>query len=299
VDATKQDKVLIVDDDDSNLMLLTHILDPEYTVYTAKNGGEAIRAAEKYLPDVILLDIIMPEQDGYTVISSLKSSEKTRGIPVIFITGLSNTDSEAKGFAFGASDYISKPFSPEVVKFRVRNQKKMLDQLRTIEQLSLTDQLTNLPNRRSFEIRLQSEWARARREQTPLSICMLDVDKFKNYNDTYGHQQGDIALRAVAENLAQTLKRPGDFAARWGGEELVVLLPNTNSRGACVLAEQIRRRVEGMDIPCPGRGQTKLTVSIGVHTQVPEHSVVSSEFILEADAALYAAKSREGNKVCN
>ena len=291
--------ILIVDDENFNIMALTHILSPEYTVFAAKNGQNAMSAAEKYLPDVILLDIIMPEMDGYAVISALKNSEKTQNIPVIFVTGLSSVYGEEKGLVLGASDYIAKPFSPAIVRLRVQNQIKILDQLRTIERLSMTDQLTNLPNRRSFEIRLNTEWARALREQTPLSMFMMDVDKFKNYNDTYGHQQGDVALQAVSEILVQTAKRPGDFAARWGGEEFVVLLPNTDSRGALIFAEHVRKRIENMDISCANGHSAKITVSIGVNTLVPGHNSACNEFISKADTALYTAKDKGRNKVCH
>ena len=140
MDEAKKNSVLVVDDENSNIMALTHILSSEYTVYAAKNGQNGIKAAETYLPNIILLDIIMPEMDGYAVIAALKSFEKTKNIPVIFITGLSNVDDEEKGLAFGAADYIAKPFSPAIVKLRVRNQIKMLGQLRLIERLGMTGQ---------------------------------------------------------------------------------------------------------------------------------------------------------------
>ena len=132
MDEMKKNSVLVVDDEKSNIMALSHILSPNYTVYTAKNGQSAIIAAEKYLPDVILLDIIMPDIDGYTVIAALKSSEKTQNIPVIFITGLSNSDDEEKGLSLGAADYIGKPFSAAIVKLRVQNQIKIINQTRLI-----------------------------------------------------------------------------------------------------------------------------------------------------------------------
>jgi diguanylate cyclase (GGDEF)-like protein len=293
-----KNSVLIVDDENSNIMALTHILSPVYTVYAAKNGRKAIEAAEKYLPDVVLLDIIMPEMDGYAVMSSLKNSEKTRDIPVIFITGLGNADDEEKGLNMGAADYISKPFSPAIIKLRVKNQIKMLNQLRIIEQISMLDQLTSIPNRRGFDSRMDMEWVRAIRENTLISVLIIDVDKFKVYNDTYGHQQGDAVLKAVAITVAQSLNRPGDFAARWGGEEFVVLLPNTDPDGALHIAETIRLNVSNVTIPCTDGTDTKVTVSIGVKTQSPGQNSSRDSFISEADKALYKAKELGRNRVC-
>ncbi|MCL2084757.1 MAG: diguanylate cyclase [Oscillospiraceae bacterium] len=294
----KKRSILVVDDESSNIMTLSHILSPDYTVYAAKNGQSALKAAEKHLPDVILLDVIMPEMDGYAVITALKASENTKNIPVIFITGLSGDDNEEKGLSLGAADYICKPFSTAIVKIRVMNQIKALEQLRIIERLSMTDQLTDLPNRRCFETRLQTEWRRALRERTPISILVIDVDHFKIYNDTYGHQQGDVALKAVAGAIEQTLKRSGDFSARWGGEEFIALLSNTDLHGALDIAEQIRVSVETLEVPCEDRKASKLTVSIGTNTREYGGESTTDEFISRADMALYEAKKKGRNMVC-
>jgi len=296
---SKINSVLIVDDENSNIMMITKILNPYYTVYAAKNGEAAIKAADKYIPDVILLDILMPDMDGYTVLAALKKSENTRNIPVIFITGLSNAADEEKGLTLGAVDYITKPFSSVIVKLRVHNQIKMLDQLRLIERLSKLDQLTELPNRRSFDEQLHSEWRRAVREQKLISILMIDVDKFKNYNDTYGHQQGDVALRAIAKTINSALKRSNDFAARWGGEEFSVLLPSTDSSGAFEIAEQIRRQIEDMNILSSDGSVSKVTVSIGINAIAPADGGTINELISGADEMLYKAKKNGRNIICN
>jgi len=300
---TKKNSVLVVDDEQASSLALIHILKPEYTVYVEKNGQDAIETAKELIPDVILLDILMPEMDGYKVLSMLRSSEKTKDIPVIFITGLSGTDDERKGLALGAADYITKPYVPEIVELRVRNQIKMLEQLRIIEQFSMTDQLTELPNRRSFDVQYKLEWGRALREKKPISILMIDIDFFKNYNDTYGHQQGDIALQSLATIFAGTLKRPGDFASRWGGEEFAVLLPNTDLKGALAIAEIIRKSVEEMEVRClnchnhADRQMSKITVSVGVNTREHGDKITDNEFISKADDAMYAAKRKGRNRV--
>ena len=215
--STTKKSILVVDDESSNIMALTHILGPDYTIYAAKNGQNAIATAEKHLPDLILLDILMPDMNGYAVITALKNRERTKRVPVIFITGLSNAGDEEKGLALGGADYITKPFSPAIVRLRVQNQMLMLDQLRTIERLSMTDPLTALPNRHSFEIRFAAEWGGAQREHIPISILSVDLPEFNAYKHTYGHQQGDAALQMVAKVLSSELKRPSDFVARWGG----------------------------------------------------------------------------------
>ena len=291
--------ILIVDDEKANIIALTHMLALEYAIYAAKSGQDGIELAEKHLPDVILLDIRMPEMDGYEVFSMLKSSEKTKDIPILFITALNKDSDEEKGLALGAADYITKPFSPTVVKLRLGNQIKILEQMRTIEWLSLTDQLTGIPNRRSFEAQLNTEWGRAMRERTPISILIIDVDEFKNYNDTYGHQQGDVALQSFAKVFAEIFKRHGDFAARWGGEEFVALLTNTDAVGAIKVAEQIRQLAEDMVIPCLNGLAEKITVSIGVNTRTDESNCTVEEFISGADEALYAAKNKGRNRVCH
>ena len=294
----QKNSVLIVDDENSNIVALTHILSPDYIIYAAKNGKNAIAAATKYMPDVILLDILMPEMDGYAVIAALKNTEKTQEIPVVFITGLSNVDDEEKGLHMGAADYISKPFSPAIVKLRVNNQIKMLNQFRIIEQISMIDQLTSIPNRRGFDNRMDMEWIRAIRENTLISVLVMDVDKFKFYNDTYGHQQGDIVLQAVARTVSQSLYRPGDFVARWGGEEFVVLLPNTGLNGAQSIAERIRSDISNLVIPCSDGTETKVTISIGIKTQAPRQDSSRESFIADADQALFQAKKIGRNRVC-
>jgi len=293
-----KNSILIIDDEKSNIIALTNILNQEYKVYAVRDSREAVEAAEKDMPDVILLDILMPEMDGFEVIKSLKSSEKTRSIPVIFITGLNNTEAEEKGFILGAADYITKPFSSAIVKLRVRNQIQLSNQFKLIKILSMTDELTGLFNRRGFDSRMNLEWARAKREQASLSIILLDLDDFKNYNDVYGHLQGDKALATVAKVLTQSIKRAIDFAARWGGEEFIALLPDTGVSGALSVAEKIRQNIEDTQIPCDDGDITNVTMSLGVNTYIPRQEISIQEFIDGADQALYAAKKTGKNKVC-
>ncbi|MCL2124954.1 MAG: diguanylate cyclase [Oscillospiraceae bacterium] len=295
---TKKNSVLIVDDENANILALTHILSAEYTVYAAKNGSNAIIAAEKYMPDVILLDIMMPEMDGYAVLRTLKNTEGVSDIPVIFITGLSNSNDEEKGLDMGAADYIYKPFGSAIVKLRVKNQIKMINHIQTIELLSMIDQLTSISNRRGFDKRMDMEWIRAMRDKSSIGFLIMDVDKFKVYNDAYGHQQGDIVLQSVARTVEQSLNRPGDFAARWGGEEFVVLLPNTNIAGAVLVAELIRTNIASIAIPCSDGSETNVTISIGANSVIPKMNTSRDAFVADADKALYRAKETGRNRVC-
>ena len=298
MDTNKKNTLLIVDDDKSNLMMLSHILQTEYNIRVASDGKAAISIAEAYLPDLILLDIVMPDMDGYQIFTALHNLEKTANIPVIFITGLNNNSDEKKGLKLGAVDYISKPFDDMIVKLRVHHQIQIINQMRTIERLSMIDQLTEISNRRNFDHRIHLEWGRAIRENVFISLLMIDIDHFKKYNDTYGHQQGDKALCMVAQILTQTLKRTSDFAARWGGEEFAVLMPNSDSFGGLEIGEQIRVNVEAANLLCDNGDVTKVTVSIGVNTHKPSLSCSIDDFILKADRALYNAKNTGRNKVC-
>jgi diguanylate cyclase (GGDEF)-like protein len=293
----KKNTLLIVDDENANLKVLTHILGSEYTILTATSGASAIEKAKEFLPDLILLDILMPDMDGYTTLCEIKMSEDIQKIPVIFITGLASDEDEEKGLSLDAADYITKPFSATIVKLRVRNQIQIINQMRTIQCLSMIDQLTNLPNRRSFDERLNMEWKQAIRERTPISLLIADMDNFKYLNDTYGHQHGDIVLRKVAELLPRSFKRPGDFAARWGGEEFVVLLPNTPLDGAVELAEKIRADTEKMSIKAADGSEIKLTLCVGVNSLIPGNGTSIDVFFANADKALYMAKDSGRNKV--
>ena len=176
----------------------------------------------------------------------------------------------------------------------------LADQVMKLSNLGMTDQLTKLPNRRSFDRRLEMEWGRAIREKAPLSILMMDVDHFKAYNDAYGHQQGDVALQAVADVLSKSIGRAADFTARWGGEEFVALLPSTDSDGALYVAEKVRETIESVEILCVEKaGAKKVTISIGVNTQIPSPEDTVEKLIAGADAALYHAKKTGRNKVCS
>ena len=295
----EKNSILIVDDEIANHIYLTHLLGSDYKLILAKDGKRGIQKARELLPDLILLDIIMPDLNGYEVLAELKKENETWEIPVIFITGLNSSEDEIKGLSSDAADYIFKPFNPEITKLRIRNQIRIVNQIRMINHLSCTDQLTCIPNRRGFENQIEREWGRTMRENLPLSILLIDVDRFKLYNDTYGHQQGDVALQTISNKLIETLGRSSDFVSRWGGEEFAVLLPNTDLSGALNVAEQLRVNIEETPILLVSGEVTKVTVSIGAYSVIPTHDCLVGDFLLQADKALYNAKNSGRNRVCH
>lgn len=295
-----KNSVLVVDDESMNITALSHILKPDYTVYVEKDGLGCLEAASELLPDIILLDILMPSMNGFEVIAELKKEIATKDIPVIFVTGLNNAQDEEMGFLLGAADYINKPFSAAVVKLRVKNQIQIQNQMRIIHNISITDALTGIGNRRFFYTQLEQEWQRALRQQTPLSFLMLDIDNFKEYNDTHGHLQGDAALKEIASIIKNGLARAIDKAARWGGEEFAVILPDTCVDGAKKVAERIRASLEKHTFMVENTTATSITVSIGINCTTPtrDGNYSLDNFVSDADKALYRAKTGGRNRVC-
>ncbi|MDX5297908.1 MAG: diguanylate cyclase, partial [Gammaproteobacteria bacterium] len=271
LDSVQPQKVLVVDDESVNRTLLTDILKSDYTVILAKSGEQALTKARAHVPDVILLDIVMPGEDGYDVLRQLKSDPATQLIPVIFITALDSDDEEEKGLRLGASDYISKPFRQSLVKARVDIHMRMVRQRKLLESLVNLDGLTNVPNRRCFDEHLRNEWSRAERARLPLSLAMIDVDHFKAYNDHYGHAGGDNVLRLLASAMQSQMRRPGDHVYRYGGEEFVVLLPNSERQGAIRLLGALSSQVASLGIPhVASPTNPVVTISIGGVTLVPQ-----------------------------
>jgi diguanylate cyclase (GGDEF)-like protein len=290
--------LLVVDDEKQNRTLLTELLQDDYQIILAKNGIQALQKAQEHLPDLILLDVLMPQMDGFNVIRALKANDLTRHIPVIFVSALDSVADEELGLELGAVDYIAKPFHPPIVRVRVRNHLQAVHQRRLLEQLALIDSLTEIPNRRRFTEVYEREWRRCKRSNSPLSLLMVDVDHFKVFNDTYGHAAGDQVLRRVAQTIQAALNRSSDFVARYGGEEFVVVLPDIDAGGAQAVAEKLRVEVEHLQIPYPESGASPwLTISLGGATQVPMLSEVDAGLFGNADRSLYAAKHGGRNRV--
>jgi diguanylate cyclase (GGDEF)-like protein len=299
--------ILLVDDDPASIKVLARILSTAGQVRFATNGVDALRVARESAPDLILLDAQMPGMSGFEVCKALKADEALAHVPVIFVTSHSGAEFEVNGFEIGAADFIAKPVNAQLVLARVKAQlriKVMADEMR---QLSMVDSLTGIANRRHLVDALAREWRRARRRGDALAFLMVDVDHFKLFNDRYGHQQGDVCLRTVAQALTVATQRPADLVARYGGEEFALLLPQTARAGAGHVARQILATVEALGIAHEASPTVAhLTVSIGVGCYDSESaawSVRSADSRFEndlgcaavdvlgaADKALYAAK---------
>lgn len=291
-------RILIVDDDKANLDILNHILKSDYVVHVAKSGEMAIRRALYDQPDLILLDVLMPDMSGYEVLKVLKENEATKSIPVIFITALKNTADEERGFLLGAVDYVTKPFNHSIIKARIRIHMKSLKQIRLIEQFGTTDVLTEIPNARYFDERFFYEWEKAIYENKSLSILLINVDGLKQYNEIYGHLQGDVLLQTLAKTFFNYLHNDDDLVVRLGGDEFAFLLPERDLAAAKALADEICHDVAAMEIPSIGLLTTQTTVSIGIAALVPKSGDDPTILLEKANHELLRAKDAGGNQVC-
>lgn len=290
--------ILIVDDTPSNIEILSEILGDEQEILFATNGSDALEIAIHEMPGLILLDIIMPDMDGYEVCSRLKSDPRTRSIPVIFITSMTQEEDEAKGLEIGAIDYITKPINPPIVRARVRNHLELKQYRDLLEHQSSIDGLTGIANRRRFDEFLDQEWRRAIRNKTSLSLIMMDIDYFKLFNDNYGHLVGDDCLKQVAQTLTEAIYRSSDLVARFGGEEFMCVLPDTDIVGAVNIAKRFRESVETLDIRHDYSPTTDhITISLGVATTSPSRQLPPTSLIDDADKQLYKAKRTGRNRV--
>ena len=296
--AERRPRLLVVDDQPVNVQLLYRVFAADHQVFAATHGEKALEIARQQLPDLILLDVIMPGLDGFEVCQRLRADELTRDIPVIFLTANSDPDSEARGLDAGAVDFIAKPFNTKVVRARVKTHLTLKRQGDLLRRWVFLDGLTGINNRRHFDERLTAEWSRSERSGAPLSALLIDVDHFKRFNDTHGHQCGDDCLRRVARALASGLQRPTDLVARYGGEEFVCLLPDTDEYGATHLAEQLRQRIQGETQPnLTGAAWPAVTASIGVGSARLDLMRSSADLLREADYNLYRAKHAGRNAV--
>lgn len=292
-------KILIVDDLTENVDLLMFILKSDYIVSGALNGEMALQIAQENKPDLILLDIVMPDMNGYEVCRQLKSNESTKDIPIIFITALSEALNEARAFSAGAVDYIAKPFTPLIVKARIQTHINLKIKTDMLEQLVELDGLTGIFNRRKFDVLLNNEWNRALRKQKPISLMLIDIDHFKLFNDNYGHANGDECLKKIAECMKNSFMRSSDAVCRYGGEEFAVILPETDLEGAENLAEIFRLGIEALNITHEySETADHVTASIGVATVIPDPPNNSpSDFIEIVDTMLYESKRKGRNRV--
>jgi diguanylate cyclase (GGDEF)-like protein len=289
-------RVLLVDDEPANVLALREILKGEYELLPATSAEKALELCRRHLPDLVLLDALLPGMDGYRLCQELKADPLTQAIPVIFVTGADTPQEQERCFTCGGVDFIAKPFSLPVVRARVRAQLTIKQQADLLRSFAYADGLTGVANRRYFEETLLTEWRRCARTGTQLALIIADIDHFASYNERYGRQAGDLCLKQVAQALREELKRPADFVARYGGEEFVCLLPETRLKGALSLAESLCRAVALLAIPHEGEAAGVVTASLGVAVTVPQPDGEPLAFLAEAVIQLHVAKSDGRNR---
>jgi len=288
--------ILIVDDTVSNLDILDELLS-EYDIISSISGKEALEITEEEKIDLILLDIMMPDMDGYEVCKKLKANEQTKDIPIMFITAKTDENSIEKAYDIGGIDYITKPFKPKELLARIKRELQLQELQTELKLLASTDPMTKLYNRRYFTQTSEHTLDLMKREKKNLSIIMLDIDKFKNVNDTYGHKVGDDVIIALANKLIEN-QRKSDICCRYGGEEFVILLPSTSIEGAYTLAQKTREDIEALTINISSNKNLKFTVSLGVSQVNLENEINIESALKRADDALYEAKESGRNRVC-
>ncbi len=304
------DTILVVDDESNNRFLLkTHLESAGYKIIIATNGREALEKVKKSSPDLIILDIMMPEMDGFQVCQAFRQMPDTMIVPIVMVTALRGTDERIKGIEAGADDFISKPFNRMELITRVKSllrikklnlalEQKIIELEKAQEkltQLAITDGLTGVYNHRYFRQQLRLEISRSKRFDLPFSLIIFDIDHFKRYNDQFGHLNGDKVLNRFARLLHCNI-REVDCLARYGGEEFALILPGTTKKAALMVAEKLRLVIAHSTFPYARKlAEGRITASAGV-ASFPEDAGNDEELIQKTDTALYHAKNSGRNK---
>ncbi len=306
-------KILLVDDSATVRAATQMLLDKMgHTVAMAQNGEEALLAYKRERPDLVLMDVMMPVLDGYAAAQRVRSEHPQDWVPIIFLSGADDEQHLELGIRAGGDDYLIKPCSYVVLEAKIRAMQR-IDEMRRrqmqmsaellaankkLERISTEDALTELANRRHFDVYLANELARARRTNQTLALVLCDVDFFKSFNDHYGHPAGDGCLKRVAGALQSGCRRPADLVARYGGEEFALVLPETELAGAVKVAETCRNAVAQLKIAHEhSSAASHVSISAGVAGQLPGMAITAEQLIMAADEALYQAKHLGRNQV--
>ncbi len=307
-------KALVIEDSASNRQVLCHYMEKMGIVpIPAASGMAGVELFQSERPDLVLLDLVLPDIDGFEVTRRIRQVERpSEWTPVIFLSALHKDEDLEKGIAAGGDDYLRKPVSEVVLCAKLRAMQRII-QIRQsllvltrkldaanheLKRLSSLDGLTGIPNRRHFDEVLTREWRRALRQGAELSIIMCDVDFFKQYNDTYGHQDGDECLRKVSKTLMTSMDRGGDLVARYGGEEFVAVLADTSSGGALFVAERMKEAIGQLDLKHTSSSFGRVTASFGIASARAFPEINPLTVLAAADRALYKAKREGRNRVC-
>ncbi|MBS4030391.1 MAG: diguanylate cyclase [Clostridiales bacterium] len=289
------DKILVVDDNAFNLKLLSDILQKAgYVASTTQDGSQVIKIVNESPPDIILLDLIMPNIDGFEICKLLKDNYQTKDIPIIMITGRTDSESIKKALELGVFDYIKKPIEEIEVIARVQSTLRFKEQLEQLKEMSLKDGLTGLYNHYFLIELFEKELTRHERTGQGMGFIMVDIDFFKKVNDTYGHQTGDFVLKKLSNLLTKSV-RQGDVVGRYGGEEFGIVFANSSKEDAIRACERIRKRVENYVFNV-SETDIRITVSLGVCYKEPNTTMTCQEMIQYADKALYTAKRNGRNQ---
>lgn len=292
-------RLLVVDDQTINIQIMHQALSSSYQVFMATSGRQALEICEANPPDLILLDVEMSGMNGIQVCEKLKANSLTRDIPVIFVTAHSDPEDEAHGLEVGAVDFISKPINPSILRARVKTHLTLKHQADLLRDMARHDGLTGVFNRRHFDETIGLECRRASRAHTPLALIMLDVDYFKRFNDTYGHQVGDDCLQRVAQGLNALVNRASDVFARYGGEEFACVLPGANEVAAMDMAQRMGDAVKKLAIPHAGSDvASTVTISLGIALFDGSAPASPETLVALADAQLYRAKRMGRARAC-
>lgn len=288
----QKNKILLVDDVPANIDILQSILGSDHNVLCARSGNDALRIAGAERPDLVLLDVMMPDIDGYEVARQLKLNDTTAHIPIIFIAAPHEVEDEALGLEAGGVDYITKPVRPSIVQARVRNHLELQKQRDAISRLDTIDVVTGMPNAKGAAMALDQEWKRAARNGKDLSLIILDIDDFKEYSNQHGSRTADECLRDVASAIRHGIRRAGDVVASHSGGRFVCILPRTERDGAAQVADRIRRAMGSLPLPVKGSDAlSSVTVSIGICSCIPRSGASADELFEAAEAMVTRAKA--------
>lgn len=288
--------ILLVEDVAEDINVLSHILKDDYQLSTAKDGEQGLAMAVENRPDLILLDIVLPGKTGFVVLEKLKTMKETADIPVIIITAIDSVQYEEKGLNLGAVDYITKPFHNSVVLARLRTHVKILQYVRDVEQIAWSDPVTGLPNRERFDRRIEQESELCRKDRKPLGLLLIELDRFREYDELHGREQTGLVLKKTAEIITGSLADPDQSCFRYGEDRFAVLLPNTESTKIRAMAESIRGGIETMPSYFRQSPPAPVKADIGMALAGPDRDDIPGALISEAEESLRAAKSVDGDR---
>jgi diguanylate cyclase (GGDEF)-like protein len=291
---SEQAVILVVDDQPINIQVIYQILGADYKILMATSGEQAIKVCTESMPDLVLMDVMMPQQDGLETCRLMKAQDAIADIPVIFVTGVQQQEDEDACWQVGAVDFIQKPVNANTLRHRVNAHLTLKKQADLLRSFAFMDGLTGVFNRRYFEQFLQKQLSACKRHSSPLALILIDIDHFKLYNDHLGHLAGDDALRRVAQAMKGCCIRPNDLVARYGGEEFVAVLPDTAAEGAIVVAQKILAGIKEAAIEHPASKHDVISVSMGIAIANPGNAY-AADITGRADKQLYLTKQNGRN----